>query len=147
MSESAPALVPLFRSEQQLRLLDVLFDRAEDELSIGELADRAGVAHATASREVGRLAKHGIVVTRALGRNTLVAANWELPWAVELRSLLAKTIGVLGRVAEALAGIDGVAEAYVFGSWASRYVGAAGPFPRDVDLLVIGAAPLREIRR
>ena len=62
MSTSAPALAPLFRSEQQLRLLSVLFTQADDELAIGELADRAGVAQATASREVARLAEHGLVV-------------------------------------------------------------------------------------
>src|SRR5207249_4068043 len=71
VSRSAPALVPLFRSEQQLRLLAVLFGEAVEELSVGELAERARVAQATASREIARLAEHGLVVTRTFGRNTL----------------------------------------------------------------------------
>ena len=50
VSQSAPALAPLFRSQQQLRILAELFGSAE-ELPIGELAKRAGVAQATASRE------------------------------------------------------------------------------------------------
>ena len=36
--------------------------------------------------------------------------------------------------------VPGVAEAYVYGSWAARYRGQAGDVPRDVDVLVIGDA-------
>lgn len=147
MSRSAPAIAPLFRSEQQLSLLGVLFTGSDEELTIGELAERAGVAQATASREMARLAEHGLVITRALGRNNLVRANWRLPWARELRSILMQTIGVLGRISEALSGIDGVEEAFIFGSWAARYSGEPGPPPRDVDLVVIGAADVRAVRR
>jgi predicted nucleotidyltransferase len=146
VSRSAPALVPLFRSEQQLRLLAVLFGEEPEELSVGELAARAGVAQATASREVARLAKHGLVVARALGRNTLVTANWDLPWAKDLRSILVQTVGVLGRLGEVLAKVDGVDEAYVFGSWAARHTGEPGPPPKDIDVLVVGQVPLRLVR-
>lgn len=147
VSRSAPALAPLFRSNQQLRILAVLFADAGDELGIGRLAERAGVAQATASREVARLAEHGLVLTRTLGRNRLVSANWGLPWAKELRSILVQTVGILGRLAEALAEVAGIKEAFVFGSWAARYTGEAGPAPHDVDVLVIGEAALRSVRR
>ncbi|MDE0579032.1 MAG: winged helix-turn-helix domain-containing protein [bacterium] len=147
VSVSAPALVPLFRSDQQLRLLGVLFAGAEEELAIGELAARASIAQATASREVARLEEHGLVVTRAIGRNRLVRPNWRLPWAPELRSILVQTVGVLGRLGEALRGVQGVDCAFVFGSWAARHQGEPGPFPNDVDVVVIGTAPLRAIRR
>ncbi len=147
VSRSAPALAPLFRSDQQLAILAVLFADGATEIPIVELARRAGVAKATASREVARLAAHGLVVTTTLGRNTLVTANWDLPWANELRSILVQTVGVLGRLADALVEVDGVDEAYIFGSWAARYTGEAGPPPRDVDLVVIGGATLRSVRR
>ncbi len=148
MSRSAPALAPLFRSDQQLHILAVLFaDVGEEEVSIGDLAERAGVAQATASREVARLAEHGLVITRALGRNTLVSPNWELPWAKDLRSILVQTVGILGRLAEVLASVPGVEEAFVFGSWAARYTGEPGLPPRDVDVLVVGEAALRSVRR
>jgi predicted nucleotidyltransferase len=130
-----------------MRLLAVLFAQACDELTIGQLAEQAGVAQATASREVARLAAHGVVVVRALGRNTLVAANWELPWAKELRALLTQTIGVLGRLAEALADVDGIEEAFVYGSWAARYAGEPGPPPRDIDVAVVGQVSLPDVRR
>jgi predicted nucleotidyltransferase len=50
-------------------------------------------------------------------------------------------------LAEARAGVRGVELAYVFGSWAARYAGEPGSPPRDVDVLVIGDADLRSVRR
>lgn len=147
VARPAPALAPLFRSDQQLRILAVLFGQAEVELSIGDLAGRAGVAQATASREVARLAQHGLVVTRSLGRNTLVSANWQLPWSRDLRSILVQTVGVLGRLGAALADVEAIDQAFVFGSWAARYTGEPGPAPHDIDVLVVGDAPLRSVRR
>ena len=145
VSQSAPALAPLFRSQQQLRILAELFGSAE-ELPIGELAKRAGVAQATASREAARLASHGLVLTRTLGRNTLVSADWRLPWAKDLRSILMQTVGILGRLGGALSGLTSVEAAFVFGSWAARYLGEPGPTPKDIDVLVVGDASLRSVR-
>lgn len=147
VSRSAPPLAPLFRSDQQLRILAVLFGETSEEIPVGALAERAAVAQATASREVARLAQHGLVVTRALGRNTLVQANWNLPWAKDLRSILVQTVGLLGRLGTSLAEVAGVEEAFVYGSWAARYTGEPGPPPNDIDVLVIGDASLRTVRR
>ncbi len=115
-----------------------LYTGADEELSITQLAERASVAMGTASREVSRLAEHGLVRTRQVGRMRMVAPNWDLPWARELRAILAQTVGVLGLLAGALTGVPNVEEAWVFGSWAARYDGEPGPFPRDIDVLVVG---------
>lgn len=147
VSRSAPALAPLFRSDQQLRILGVLFADAGDELSVGELTERAEVAQATVSREVARLEEHGLVLTRTMGRNKLVRPNWDLPWAPELRSILVQTVGVLGRLGEVLSTVRGVEEAFVFGSWAARYEGQPGPPPHDIDVVAVGDAALRTVRR
>ena len=34
--------------------------------------------------------------------------------------------------------VDGISEAHIFGSWARRYQGETGAFPRDVDVVVVG---------
>lgn len=65
----------------------------------------------------------------------------------ELRSILVQTVGVLGRLGDALRGVLGISEAFVFGSWAARHEGEPGPAPRDIDVLVIGDASLRSVRR
>jgi hypothetical protein len=38
--------------------------------------------------------------------------------------------------------VDGIEEAFIYGSWAARYRGEPGPVPADVDVLVIGAPSL-----
>jgi DNA-binding Lrp family transcriptional regulator len=129
-----------------MRILAALFADAPEPMSIGELAQRTGVAQSTASREVARLAANDVVLIDTVGRTSLVSANWSLPWAPELRSLLAQTVGVLGRVATALESIDGVEEAFIYGSWAARYSGDPGPPPHDIDLLIVGTASLRDVR-
>ena len=39
----------------------------------------------------------------------------------------------------------GVREAYIFGSWAARRAGISGPPPRDIDVLVVGDTPQRDL--
>lgn len=43
-------------------------------------------------------------------------------------------------IADELADIDGVTEAWIFGSWAARYHGEPGRPPGDIDVLVVGTA-------
>jgi predicted nucleotidyltransferase len=145
MQSSAPALAPLFRSQHQLRLLGELFLGTGAMLTIHGLAERAGMHPSTASREVSRLAGYSLVVVETQGRNRLVRANLDVPWYRELRSLLAQTIGPPALLADAINGISGIDAAYIFGSWAARYVGEPGPFPRDIDLLIIGQPDLDQL--
>ena len=143
---SAPAILPLFRSERQLRIVATLFTGTDRPLTIAELANIADVTPVTASREVSRLAEHGLVVTETQGRNVLVSANWALPWAHELQSILIQTVGVLGSLSSALSNLKQIEAVYIYGSWASRYLGERGPAPRDIDVLVIGNVALRTVR-
>lgn len=147
MRTSAPAAVPIFRSDQQMRILAALFERRGIELSVSEVAHAAGVAVATASREVERLEEHGIVRSRNVGRSRFVSANWDLPWADALATILAHTAGLPARLAEVLRQVRGVRHAFVYGSWAARHAGEAGPAPRDIDLLVVGDARLDALRK
>ena len=121
-----------------MRLLAVLFAPGEPELTVTEAASLAEVPVATASREIARLVEHGTLRSRRRGRQRLVQANWSLSWASDLRSVLTKTAGTVGLLEQALRGVDGIEQAAVFGSWAARLDGEAGPFPRDLDLLIVG---------
>ena len=42
--------------------------------------------------------------------------------------------------------MPGVERAVIYGSWARRYDGEAGPLPQDIDLLVIGPGDVATIR-
>jgi DNA-binding transcriptional ArsR family regulator len=130
-----------------MRILAALFNYRETELSISELAQAAGVAIATASREVERLEAHGLVKSRNVGRSRFVSANWDLAWADALATILAYSAGLPARLAEKLRKVRGVAAALIYGSWAARQAGEVGPPPHDIDLLVVGSARLDDIRK
>jgi DNA-binding transcriptional ArsR family regulator len=119
--------------------LGELFVVASEPLSITALADRIGFSQPAVSREVRRLHEHGLLTISSVGRTKLVEANAALPWYRELRGLLAQTVGPPALLAGQLRNVSGIAAAYIFGSWAERFGGDPGPFPRDVDLVVIGA--------
>lgn len=137
VSQSAPPLLPIFRSAAQLAVLTELFTGAVRELSIGELARRTGTPQATVSREVARLVAAGLLTDRPIGRTRLVSARAESPIHDELAALLTKVAGPPAVLGELLAGVPGVREAYVYGSWARRFHGEPGDEPADIDVLVI----------
>lgn len=114
-----------------------LYLHPDEEYSVSDLAGRIGVPLSTLHREVVRLDEAGLVASRALGRNRLVRANTAHPAADGLTRLLEVTFGPRAVVAEefAIAGVDRVV---IFGSWAARYAGEAGPPPHDIDVLVVG---------
>jgi DNA-binding transcriptional ArsR family regulator len=140
VSESPPALLPIFRSQNQLRLLGYLFVHADSSISIAELERRTGIPQQTISREVDRLAEAGLLSVRSSGRMRLVAANGGSPYFAELQALLLKVAGPAVVLSEALTEVRGIREAHIFGSWARRYQGEAGPSPADVDVVVVGDA-------
>jgi predicted nucleotidyltransferase len=107
------------------------------EYGVSDLADRLGVPLSTLHREVVRLDKAGLIASRTLGRNRLVRANTAHPAAAALTQLLEITFGPRAVIAEEFA-IPGAEQVVIFGSWAARYAGEAGPPPHDIDVLVIG---------
>jgi predicted nucleotidyltransferase len=135
---SAPGLLPIFRSEIQLAILATLYVGPDRRWTITALAADLDQPTSTTAREINRLADAAIVTITAEGRNKLVGPNWQLPWARSLARLLDQTVGPLALLSETLSRLDGVAEAFIFGSWAARYHGEIGPAPRDIDVLVVG---------
>lgn len=128
-----------------MRLLGHLFLHPDVEHSIADLESATGIPQQTLSREVARLVRAGLVRDRRHGRMHLVAANQGSPYFPELAGLLLKALGPKEILADELADVDGIQEAYIFGSWARRYQGMAGDPPRDVDVAVIGEPDVDEI--
>jgi predicted nucleotidyltransferase len=55
-----------------------------------------------------------------------------------LRALVMIAFGPQQVITEEFSDLPGVQELLLFGSWAARYHGEAGPPPGDVDVLVVG---------
>ncbi|MER7003367.1 winged helix-turn-helix domain-containing protein [Dactylosporangium sp. NPDC000555] len=133
-------LLPLLRSPLLGELLAWLYLHPEMSCSVTELARQFGVSQSTVSREADQLAQAGLVHEERRGNLRLVRADLTNPLARPLTELLTLTYGPAAVLADLLPSVDGVDEAYIYGSWAARYAGEAGPPPRDVDVLVVGDA-------
>lgn len=134
----SPSLLPILRSRTQGELLALVLLHPEREYTISELAAEIGVTLTAVLREVEKLAGSGILADRRAGRSHLVRARTDTPLYRPLSDLMAATFGPVPLIADALEGLEGVQQAYIYGSWAARYNGEPGLPPADVDVLVVG---------
>jgi predicted nucleotidyltransferase len=115
------------------------------EYSVTELARLASASLKATAQEVDRLVTAGLLDDRRSGNQRLVRRAAPSRIVTPLTDLLAATYGPLPVLTEELAGLSGVEQAYIYGSWASRHAGEPGPPPDDVDLLVIGDPSLDDL--
>ena len=134
----SPTLLPILRSRLQGELLALVLLHPEREYTLTELAVEFGVSATTVFREVVRLVEGGVLSDRRVGRNRMVKARTDTPVYRPLAELLSISFGPVPVLTEALAGLDGVEQAYIYGSWAARYADETGPPPADIDVLVVG---------
>lgn len=146
VSTAPPRLAPIFRSDTQLRILGAAYLEPERQFTIPELVDRTNRPQPTVAREVERLVRAGLLETELRSGRRSVWAATTSPIFHELYSILLKTIGPKAVLEDQLQTVPGVDRALIYGSWARRYHGEEGPLPHDVDLMVIGAGDVNEIR-
>ena len=109
------------------------------EHSLTALAERLGLPYPSVHREIERAEQAGLVVSRRLGNLRLVRANPDSPYYPGLTDVLLKAFGPPVVLGAELAGVAGIDDAAIFGSWAARYHEHPGPRPvGDIDLLVLG---------
>src|ERR1700731_1295149 len=122
------------RSKARQRLLAYYFTNPMARLHLRDLAERLSIDPSNLSKELGRLEREGLFRSEVNGRQKYFQLNHEYPLFDEVRSIIAKTIGAVPLLAESLKKIEGIEEAYLYGSFARNQQGAAS----DVDVLVIG---------
>lgn len=137
MTRRTSALAPVLRSETQARLLAALLLKTGREATIAELAREIGADPGNLHAEVERLVQAGILVDRRVGRSRLLRAG-ESDLIPALTNLLILGYGPKIVLEQALRGYDNIEHAYIGGSWAARYNGEPGPFPHDIDVVVVG---------
>jgi DNA-binding transcriptional ArsR family regulator len=141
MRSKAPALLPIFRSQHQAELLSRLF-LTDDEVPLTDLARDLGVPLTTLHREVERLKQASLLTDRRIGRTRMIRGNRDHPAARSLTDLLTTTFGPVQVISDEFADLD-AEKVFIFGSWARRFAGEPGDFPRDLDVLVVGEYALR----
>jgi predicted nucleotidyltransferase len=122
-------------------VLALLFTRPEEAFYLREVVRATGAGRGAVERELGSLAKAGIVVRETRGNLTYYRANRECPIYTELQGMMVKTAGLADVVRAALAGVKGIQLAFIFGSTAA----GTADVRSDVDVLVVADAPFSKI--
>lgn len=138
MKPSVPVLTPLLRSDTQGKLLAELYLHPEKERTATELARCVGTTLPNASRELNRMVTAGYLTVRSSGRNRYLRVNDQHPLYQPVADILRYAYGPVSVLATVLGRVEGVEQAFIYGSWAARLSGEAGPDPQDIDLLVVG---------
>jgi hypothetical protein len=140
MRSSPPPLLPLLRSRVQGDLLALLYLHPDRDYSLTEAAALIGASVKSVHTEASRLITAGFVRDSRRGNVHLIRAVTDSLVSRPLTDLLAVTYGPLPVLNDLLAGVEGITHAFIYGSWAARYLGEPGPLPGDVDVLVVGTA-------
>jgi hypothetical protein len=140
MRSGPPPLLPLLRSRVQGDLLALLYLHPNRDYSLTEAAALIDASVKTVHTEASRLIAAGFVRDSRRGNVRLLRAVTGTPVSRPLTDLLAVTYGPLPVLNDLLADVEGITHAFIYGSWAARYLGEPGPIPGDVDVLVVGTA-------
>lgn len=124
----------LFSNVQQ-RVLGLIFGQPERSFYTSEIVRTVNSGTGAVERELQRLQSSGLVSVRWIGNQKHYRANSDSPIFGELQSLVLKTVGLAGPLADALRPhAEKIQAAFVFGSVAKGSDRATS----DIDLLVIG---------
>jgi predicted nucleotidyltransferase len=133
-------LAQLVSSRARAEVFRLLFGLSDSPLHLRELQRRAGLSLRTMQQELQKLARLGLLTSRADGNRLCYQANREHPLYPEIHRLVLKTVGLADVLRSALTD-PRIDLAFVFGSFAR---GEETP-GSDVDLMVIGDLGLRAV--
>ena len=131
MRSSAPALLPIFRSQLQADILAALLLDPDHEYSMSDLARRFSAPLSTVHGEVTRFDRGLVASRRDIGRSAMIRANRVSRLVGPLTELLLLSWGPLQVIAQEFASLEGAEQVLIFGSWAARYHQQHGPPPHD----------------
>jgi predicted nucleotidyltransferase len=114
--------------------LALFFANPEKEYFPRQLERLSGIFVGNLQKELVKIEQAGLLQSRRLGKLKLYKLNLRHPLYPELKGLVAKTIGLEETIRGALAEVEGVKAACLYGSFARGEARASS----DVDILIVG---------
>ena len=123
-------------------VLGLLFGHTDQSFYIRQIARDTGISTGALQRELEQLAEIGLISRTKIGNQVFYQADAASPVFQEIRSLVAKTVGIIKVLQSALAPLGSrVQVAFVFGSVARREETARS----DIDLMIVGDTTFDEV--
>jgi predicted nucleotidyltransferase len=133
----------LFGSRTRAKLLGWFFSHSGESYSVRQLASILGDDPSNLSKEMSKLEDLGILISSRERNLKRFQVNQECAFGPELKGLMQKTIGIMGRLRSALQAAKGIDFAFVYGSFAKGTENAES----DIDLLIVGDIDLDKLDR
>ncbi|MFH1459346.1 MAG: nucleotidyltransferase domain-containing protein [Candidatus Omnitrophota bacterium] len=131
------------RSKVTIKLLDYYFLNPEAQVYINELARILELDPKNTETKLKEMEKEGLFKSEFRGKQRYFFLAKDNPVLKHYRQIFLKTYGIEKRLKDALSGIKGLREAYLFGSYASNKMDSSS----DIDLLAIGTHSVLELQR
>lgn len=126
------------------KILELFFLNPDQEYYFSEVARLTGTRQGVVQRELKTLTEAGILNFERRGRQKFYSVDRDNPIFQDLRNIVFKTFGVIGRMKNALEPLKKkIRVAFVYGSFARSEEVASS----DLDLFVVGRTGLDEIVR
>jgi predicted nucleotidyltransferase len=122
------------RAKETKAVLGYLFLHEDAELYVNEMARKFSLDDGNLSRKLKELAGEGILKCRESANACYYSLNPRYPLLKEYKGIVLKTIGLEQQLRDALSGVSGIEQAFLFGSYAKGTMDASS----DIDLLVVG---------
>jgi DNA-binding transcriptional ArsR family regulator len=104
------ALTKILFSQARGAVLSVLFGHERQSFYLRQLVSTTGVCMGAVQREVKQLLDAGLITKTVSGKQPFYRANLKSPVFKEIKSLVAKTVGVFDKIERANRGSDSMVE-------------------------------------
>jgi predicted nucleotidyltransferase len=116
-------------------VLALLYGHSDESFYVRQISRNIGISPGAVQRELEQLALAGLIARSQVGNQVFYRANTDSPIFPEIRSLVAKTVGLSDTLRLALEPIvKDIRVAFVFGSVARQEENAKS----DIDLMIVG---------
>lgn len=122
-------------TKNRAELLRLFFTNPARSFYIQEIGRILGKKPGVFQRTLNNMEKEGILVSEYKANARYFKTNKEYPLYKELKSIVFKTVGVIGSLKEILNKVGGIKLSFIYGSYAK----AKENYLSDIDLIVIGS--------
>jgi len=131
------------RSKVAIKLLDYYFLNPDTQHYINELARILELDPKNTETKLKEFEKSGLFKSEFRGKERYFFLAKDSSLLEHYRQIFLKTYGIEKRLKDALRGIKGLKEAYIFGSYATNKMDSSS----DIDILAIGSHSVLELQR
>lgn len=131
------------RSKVAIKLLDYYFLNPDAQHYINELARILSMDPKNTETKLKEFERSGLFKSEFRGKERYFFLAKDSLLLEHYRQIFFKTYGVEKRLKDMLAGVKGIKEAYIFGSYASNSMDSLS----DIDILAIGSHSVLELQK